>query len=159
MTTQERIKDDAKKAYPVSWQYQERIGYIAGATAENEHNESLKLQLEAQNANVEILLQQKKDLIEKSQVLVDALGICKHALELCYDVTEHPADGSTAQDSALIIIAKALEQWKSGKGKEVPKPAKIETCGHCGTQPANNYIGNQLYLCDECMEKHTEDCY
>lgn len=36
MTNEERIKADAKKAYPVSWQYQERIGYIAGATAEHD---------------------------------------------------------------------------------------------------------------------------
>lgn len=43
-------------------------------------------------------------------------------------------------------------------GKEVERPTKIETCGHCGNLPANHYLGNQLYLCDECMEKHADDC-
>lgn len=105
--TQERIKADARKVYPVSWQYQERIGYIAGATAEHAHNESIRLQLEAQNANVEILLQQKNDLIERAQVLVDALESVKRTLNWIENADE------------LDIIREALEQWKSGKGKEV----------------------------------------
>lgn len=60
--------------------------------------------------------------------------------------------------TARMLAITGIEQW-NGAGKEETKPAKIETCGHCGNQPGSNYIGNQLYLCDECMEKHTEDCY
>lgn len=94
-------------------------GYIAGATA----------------------------MHDRANVLVDALGICKHALELCYDVTEHPADSSTAQDSALIIIAKALEQWKSGKGKEVctcslQQLAAHGECHKCPGQHTRHEITN-----------------
>lgn len=73
--TQERMKADAKKAHPNSWQYQERIGYIAGATAEN----------------------------DRAKVLVDALEALKEG----------------AENHTIRFIDKALEQWKSGKGKEV----------------------------------------
>lgn len=100
MTPQERIKADAERYTKDEW-YQ-RV-YIAGATAEHAQNESVRLQLEAQDANVEILLSQKKELIEKAQVLVDALEALKEG----------------AENHTIHFIDKILKQWKSGKGKEV----------------------------------------
>lgn len=105
-TTQERIKADAEKKYPrvTALAIANRNGYIAGATAEHAQNESVRLQLEAQDANVEILFSQKKELIKRAQVLVDALE------EI---LKQHD------YYSVIELAAKALEQWKSGKGKEV----------------------------------------
>ncbi len=83
MTNEERIKADAKKAYPISWQYQERIGYIAGAAAEH----------------------------DRAQQITDRLGI---ALENIYNIHSHLWSEFDRKE-----ITSILEQWKSGKGKEV----------------------------------------
>lgn len=79
-------------------------GYIAGATAENERNETMRLQLEAQNANVEILLAQKNDLIERAQKLADTLEWIK---------TYGPCD-----DRTVKFIDKALQGWEGEKEVE-----------------------------------------
>lgn len=75
---------------------------------------------------------------ERAQVLVDALEFVKNN-GLCSETTE--------------MINNALEQWKSGKGKDEPKPV-ASNCGMCGKLGKNQYLGNQLYLCDECFEDY-----
>lgn len=85
---QERIKADAKKAYPVSWQYQERIGYIAGATAEHE-----RAQEEIQQLKLE--LKQKTKALERF-VSMHETGLLPNRF---------------VYDNAKEI----LQQWKEGK--------------------------------------------
>lgn len=103
-TTQDRIKADANKKYPLiashTHSHGPRSGYIAGATAE----------------------------AERAQKLVEALGKAKHALENSYDITDYPADGNTIQDAAIKEIEQVLAEWK-GAGKEVDRP-----CPHCGKE-------------------------
>lgn len=140
---QERIKADAKTAAKreevrlkkrnieygrmVSQIHGYTSGYIAGATAENAHNESVRLQLEAQNANVEILLSQKKDITEKAQVLVDTLRGCIGTIIFWYEVLSQTegfgimeAEYLEAKNQSIKRIETALRQWK-GEGKEVGK--------------------------------------
>lgn len=152
-TMQERIKADAEAYANGIGDFYRKMGalygYIAGATAVHAQNESVRLQLEAQNSNVEILLRQKKELIDRSQVLVDALEAIKRTLNWIENADE------------LDIIRKALEQWKGGK-VEPPKPV-ASNCGMCGKLGNNQYLGNQLYLCNECLEdyntgKETPEC-
>lgn len=53
-------------------------------------------------------------------------------------------------DKGLMTKCRNLiEQWK---GKEV-KGAEPTTskCGMCGHEGFNHYIGNQYYLCEDCM--------
>lgn len=117
---QERIKADALKyadeTYGESFNFmtegQQKIweegkrDYITGATAEYAQNESVRLQLEAQDANVEILLNQKKELIDRSQVLVDALELIRDKLSGIND---------TITNDIVSIAEKYLQQWKEGK--------------------------------------------
>lgn len=121
MTPQERIKADAEAAtndHAVTLRAKEmeyaamimrlfgyKEGYIAGATAEHEHNKSERLQLEAQNANVEILLSQKKDITARARVLVDALD---------QFISYHETGLLPARHIYEKAVA-AREQWKSGK--------------------------------------------
>jgi hypothetical protein len=52
-------------------------------------------------------------------------------------------EGNKVANEALS----AGEGGKEGAAKEHPK-----VCGNCG-KPGYNYIGNQYYLCDDCMEE------
>lgn len=134
-TTLDRINADAKKAAIVT-EYGEYDGgpsnsarmqlisrvdpiqkefYTKGATAEATKAENIRLQLEAQDANVEILLQQRKELTEQAQVLVNALEKIR---------TWNDKQGRSAarqimhiQNFALVI----LQQWN--EGKKVQNPA------------------------------------
>lgn len=57
---------------------------------------------------------------DRAQVVVDALEAVKRTLNWVENSDE------------LDIIRKALEQWKSGKGKEETKP-EPEGCPYCGS--------------------------
>lgn len=80
-------------------------GKKAGATVENERSESIRLQLEAQNANVEILLAQKNDLMERAQPIIDALD---------QFISYHETGLLPARHVYEKAVA-AREQWKAGK--------------------------------------------
>jgi hypothetical protein len=71
---------------------------------------------------------------------------------------------STIKDAPVPVTRNDLDFWISaaratanealnGEGeKEVRAPEnKPLPCGNCGG-PGDNYIGNQYYLCDKCME-------
>lgn len=57
----------------------------------------------------------------------------------------------TWDDIAHNMISIANEALSAGVGDKVPKD-KPKACGNCGG-PGQNYIGNQYYLCDKCMEE------
>lgn len=80
-------------------------GKKSGATVENERNESLRMQLEAQDANVEILLAQKNDLIERAQKLVEALEAVLPYLKAAGTNGNHWGPQ----------VKEALQQWKGEK--------------------------------------------
>lgn len=115
--TQERIKADAKKKYPrvTAVAMANRNGYIAGATAENAQNESVRLQLEAQDDNVEILLQQHNDLMQRAQAVIDKL----EQVELVHKQYHNLNGNNPAANHLFNLVREALLQWKSGNGKEI----------------------------------------
>lgn len=120
--TTERIKDDAEadfKAAKIEWSETYALGrydgYIAGATAENERAQG---ELHETKQQADNLRNAYVELGRKAQVLADALEECRHALSMCYNVVDWPADGDTQQDRAILAADKALEQWR-GDGKEV----------------------------------------
>lgn len=82
---------------------------------------------------------------DRAQVLTDRLGI---ALENIYNIHSHLWSEFDRKE-----ITSILEQWKSGRGKDEPKPV-ASNCGMCGKLGKNQYLGNQLYLCDECFEDY-----
>lgn len=43
------------------------------------------------------------------QYLLKAFKAAEDALSTCYDITEYPADGSTAQDAALEKVRRAIK--------------------------------------------------
>lgn len=56
----------------------------------------------------------------KARKLVEALQECRHALSMCYNVTQWPADGDTQQDRAIVAADNAISEWKEQKeGEEV----------------------------------------
>ena len=121
MTNEERIKADADKYIDQIHCHvgdMEHEAYIAGATAEFERAYHVDMQLKAQDANVEILLNQKKELINIAHALGDALTELVE-LKRIRDETPLSADYLKRKPMAWEAARKALEQWKSGKRKEV----------------------------------------
>lgn len=120
-TTQDRIEAEAKHRgknhmfVPMDGDYSSyefhgfivERSYIAGATAEHAQNESVRLQLEAQDANVEILLGQKKELIERAQVPVDALEEIANS-----PVPANEREMQSWIETARTLVSSTLEQWK-----------------------------------------------
>lgn len=61
----------------------------------------------------------------------------------------------TRQPAAWKRATEELQQFKDGKRKEVgPVKPVASNCGMCGKLGINQYLGNQLYLCDECFEDY-----
>lgn len=63
--------------------------------------------------------------------------------------------GSTLKNWPVMEQAhKALQQFKDGKKEVGPVKPVASNCGMCGKLGINQYLGNQLYLCDECFEDY-----
>lgn len=107
------IKRESFLSFPDKDQGPFRIGYQDGATAW---------------APWKVRYDELQDRSEKLRL---ALVMAVFALKQSYDVTEHPADGNTNQDSAIRIGEEALQQFKDGKevAHKIYRP-----CPHCGKE-------------------------